>query len=210
MRIWSANLGRGVSTKEFTQNLWSILDHAGKTSIICFQEIDEADQPLEMQILKGMTHFTHNIFGAHTAVPILVPEWMKVVSAGVTPACEGLAEFTPNRVVNEVVVKLTGSGEVAVLNTHLPINRDETVTRRAQCRKVLRERCAVHERGVWCADTNTRDGFPQMAKGERMVVDAGIDKIAAWGDGLKLGPSEVLDLTIDNHDAHGAQVWWAR
>lgn len=208
MRVWFANLGRGVTTEEFTRNLWQVLDAAGTAGVVCFQEIDEADKPLEMEILKGMTYFTHDIYGERTTVPILVPKSMKVLSAEVTPACDGLAGFTPNRVINEVELRLRGSGDVAVLNTHLPINRVETVTRRAMCRRALRERCEVHEKGVWVADTNTHGGFPQMRNGERPVIEAGIDMMRAWGPGLRLGPTQTVDLTIDNHDAHGAQLWW--
>lgn len=210
MRIWTANLGRGV-TALFERNLDRLLEAAGKGSIICLQEIDEADKPDELGILLEKTRFTHDVYAPYTGVPIVVPQWMRVEQAAVTPACRGLAEFTPNRFVNEVVVRLVGSGEVAVLNTHLPIDRPETATRRTEVRRALRQRANEHEQGVWCADTNTHEGWPRIHPLEVSLIDAGIDKAKAWGPvdvRLVTRPLISVNLTIDKHDAHGATVVW--
>lgn len=213
MRLWQANLGRGVSTFEFTANLRRVLDAGGPRAVYCFQEIDEADAPEEMAILARLTRDTHHIVGQQTAVPILVPRHLSLFSVHVEPACKGLAKFTPNRVVNEAVIQLGPNFAVAVLNTHLPINRPETKDRRADVRKALRNRARAHEAGIWTADTNTHKGWPTIVPGEKTVTDAGIDKAKAWApDGRKVVVSErrTVRLSIDGHDAHGARVQWEK
>ena len=213
MRLWQANLGRGVSTFEFTANLRRVLDAGGPRAVFCFQEIDEADGPEEMEILADLTRDTHRIVGQNTAVPILVPRHLSVFSAHLTPACKGLAKFTPNRVVNEVVIQLGPNFAAAVLNTHLPLNRPQTLTRRRDVRKALRARAAAHEAGVWVADTNTHVGWPRIAKGERVVTNAGIDKAKAWGPAdrrVVVTDQQTVELSIDGHNAHGARIWWRK
>jgi hypothetical protein len=211
--LWQANLGRGVSVAEFTRNLDRVLEAAGPRAVICFQEIDEADAPAEALILWARTRKTHYIIGRRTAVPILVPKHLRLFSALVTPACKGLAKFTPNRVVNEAVIQLRPDLAIGVLNTHLPLNRPQTFTRRRDVRKALRQRARAHEAGVWCADTNTRVGWPTIAPGERSVISAGIDKAKAWGPPdhrVRVEWTHTVPLTIDGHDAHGARLRWER
>lgn len=213
MRLWQANLGRGVSTAEFTTNLRRVLDAGGPRAVYCFQEIDEADAPDEMGILANLTRETHRIVGHQTAVPILVPRHLALFSAHVEPACKGLAKFTPNRVVNEAVIQLGPNFAAAVLNTHLPINRPETQERRADVRKAMRRRARDHEAGVWVADTNTHRGWPTIVPGEKSVTDAGIDKAKAWGPAdrrVVVTDQQTVALSIDGHDAHGARIWWTR
>lgn len=213
MILFQANLGRGVSVAEFQRNLDRVLDAAGPRAVICFQEIDEADKPAEALILWARTRKTHYTIGRRTAVPILVPKHLRLFSAQVTPACRGLAKFTPNRVVNEAVIQLGPNLAVGVLNTHLPLNRPQTFTRRRDVRKALRQRARSHEAGVWVADTNTRVGWPTIAPGERSVISAGIDKAKAWAPTDRQVIVEWttgVPLTIDGHDAHGARLWWGR
>lgn len=213
MILWQANLGRGVSAAEFTDNLDRVLDAAGARAVICLQEIDEADAPAEALILWARSRKTHYIIGRRTAVPILVPKHLRLFSALVTPACKGLAKFTPNRVVNEAVIQLGPNLAVGVLNTHLPLNRPQTITRRREVRRALRQRARSHEAGIWVADTNTRVGWPTIAPGEKSVISAGIDKAKAWApDDRKVVVEwrRTVPLTIDGHDAHGARLWWER
>lgn len=213
MILWQANLGRGVSAAEFERNLRRVLDAGGPRAVFCFQEIDEADAPEEMDILARLVSKTHHIVGQNTAVPILVPFHLRLFSAVVTPACKGLAKFTPNRVINEAVVQLGPNLAVAVLNTHLPIYRDETLSRRHDVREALRHAARSHDAGAWVADTNSRKGWPTIVKGERTVTDAGIDKAKAWapeGRRVVVSDQQTVSLSIDGHDAHGARIRWER
>jgi endonuclease/exonuclease/phosphatase family metal-dependent hydrolase len=212
MRLWQANLGRNVSTPEYLENLDRVLVAAGRGGVVCLQEIDEADRPEEMDWLRKRVRKTHRIVGQGTAVPILVPRSTDILAAHIEPACKGLARFTPNRVVNKAVLEDAGL-EVAVLNTHLPINRVQTATRRREVRQVLREQARQHGAGVWVADTNTRVGWPTIVKGEVSVTNAGIDKAKAWAPKsyrVKVFARRTVNLTIDNHDAHGALLYWTR
>lgn len=211
MILWQANLGRGVVEAEFVRNFQRVHDAAGERGIICLQEIDEADRPDEMAAVVELARDTHRIVGKHTAVPILVPRHLEVTTSLVTPACKGLALFTPNRVVNEVVIDLGPRLSVGVLNTHVPILRPETLARRRQVRQTLRQRARVHAAGAWLADTNTHRGWPRIVPGEHTVIDAGIDKAKAWAPDswrLEVTQRRTVPLTIDGHDAHGARLLW--
>lgn len=218
MILWQANLGRGVSPDKFERNLSRVLHAGGHRAVYAFQEIDEADDPNEMLILRRLTDHTHRIVGSNTAVPILVPRHLPLVGTQQTLACKGLAKYTPNRIVNEALVQLGPNLQVAILNTHLPLNRPATASRRRDVRETLRRRARarVEMAGVWVADTNTRHGWPSIVHDEESVIDAGIDKAKAWAPrgrhvisvterrNVKLE----VDLSIDNHDAHGARIWW--
>lgn len=211
--LWQANLGRGVSDAEFEANLRRVLDEAGPRAVICFQEIDEADRPDEMAALVELARSTHRVVGRRTAVPILVPRHLDLTGSIQTPACKGLALFTPNRIVNEARIHLGVGLTVGVLNTHLPLDRLVTRRRRRQVRHTLRDRALAYDAGVWVADTNTRKGWPRITPGERVVINAGIDKAKAWAPGgwrLEVTNRRTVPLTIDNHDAHGARVMWVR
>lgn len=209
MRLVQANLGRGVSVAEYVANLDRILEAWGPRAVYCFQEIDEADKPEEMDILRGRVYPTHTIVGERTAVPILIPHHLAVTDTLVTPACKGLALFTPNRVINEAVVRLGPNLAPAILNTHLPIARPETAGRRLDVRRALRERARAHDAGVWVADTNSHSGWPTIVRGERTVTDAEIDKAKAWAQTARrvvVSERRTVQLTIDGHNAHGARV----
>jgi endonuclease/exonuclease/phosphatase family metal-dependent hydrolase len=211
--LWQANLGRGVSAAEFERNLRRVLDEAGPRAVICLQEIDEADRPDEMATLVELAKPTHRIVGRRTAVPILVPRHLDLQGSIQTPACKGLALFTPNRIVNEARIKLGVGLTVGVLNTHLPIDRLVTRNRRRQVRHALRDRALAYDAGAWVADTNTRKGWPRITPGERPVIEAGIDKAKAWAPGgwrVEVRERWTVPLTIDNHDAHGARLMWVR
>lgn len=221
MRVAQANLGRGVSEAEFVRNFERLLDHFGPRCLYALQEIDEADGPPEMELIRERVRLTHHIIGDHTAVPILVPFHLPLHAVHFEPACKGLAKFTPNRVVTEVEIQLGRNFAPGVLNLHLPRLPDDATDevrreledRRADCRKALRARAQQHEAGVWLADTNTRRGWPTIVPGEKTVTDAGIDKARAWGPAGRrviVTERQTLNLTIDGHNAHGARVVWPK
>lgn len=210
MHLWQANLGRGVSSAVFEGNLVRILKAGGPRAVYAFQEIDEADAPEEMDILRRLTADTHTIVGGNTAVPILVPHHIGLLDSWATPACKGLAKYTPNRVVNQALIELTPSLTALILNTHLPINRPQTLTRRREVRQTLRQQARNWDTGVWVADTNTHVGWPRIAKGEKSVINAGIDKSKAWGPKVTVSDRRTVALSIDGHDAHGARIRWER
>lgn len=216
MRVWQANLGRGVSSAEFERNLSELLEHAGRRAVVALQEIDEADAPDELAILERLIAGTWRIVGAGTMVPILVPLGLEVLEQRRTLGSRGLARFTPHRPVNEVVLELPSGLEVAILNGHVPIDRPETRSRRRAMRRTLRRRARAHRHraGVWLADTNTsRRRWPTILRGERSVIETRIDRAKAWAPRgrrvIVLGRWH-LELTIDGHDAHGVRVWWPR
>lgn len=211
MILWSANLGRGVGVAEFKRNLRAILQAGGPRAVYCFQEIDEADAPDEMDILAWATRKTHRIAGVRTAVPILVPNHLALLDERQSLGCHGLAKFTPHRPINEAVIGISARLEPGVLNFHIPLDREQTQSRRAQMRRNVRARAKRHDAGLWVSDTNTRRGWPEIATSERTVIDAGIDKAKAWGPAdrdVEVTPLGTVRLSIDNHHAHGARIIW--
>lgn len=215
MILWHANLGRGVTTDEFTRNLRAVLNAGGRRAVFAFQEIDEADGPEEMDILRELVDKTHTIVGAQTAVPILVPRQFDVEGETLTIACKGLAKFTPHRPINEAQIRIGRNLAPVLLNGHMPIKRPETESRRRDFRRTLRRRvnANLEHGGLWVADTNTRRGWPRIAPDERSVIDAGIDKSKAWappGRKIVVTDRRTVRLSIDGHDAHGARIRWVR
>lgn len=214
MRLWQANFGRNVGPAEFRLNARRVLHAGGARAVYAFQEIDEADRPEEMDYLAHLTRRTHTIVGKQTAVPILVPRQFEIVGERITLGCMGLAKFTPHRPINEVELEIGPNLTVGLLNFHNPLDRPETQGRRAQVIATAQSRAEAHENGAWIADTNWRRGrFPRIAEGERPVIRAGIDRSGAWADAdrrVVVRDRRTISLTIDNHDAHGAQLRWER
>lgn len=213
MIVWQANLGRGVTAARFRANARKVLDAGGSRAVFCFQEIDEADLPNEMDYLTDVTARTHVAVGVRTAVPIFVPRHLPVLDERLTLGCRGLAKFTPNRPINEVVVSVGPNLDVALFNFHVPLDRPQTESRRTQIKRNVKTRARRHDNGMWVADTNHHRGWPTIVPGERSVVDAGIDKGKAWaGEGRRVVVSDrrSVNLTMDGHDAHGARVRWER
>jgi hypothetical protein len=213
MILWQANLGRGVSTGEFRLNLRRVLHAGGPRAVFCFQEIDEADGPEEMDYLRELTDHSHRIVGVRTAVPILVPRHIEIIGGWQTLACRGLAKFTPNRPLNQAQLRIGPNLDVTVLNFHVPLDRPQTHGRRASVRRHVRAEAKKHPNGVWVADTNTHRGWPTIRDGEHAVTDAGIDKAKAWaaaGRKVVVSDHATVNLSIDGHDAHGARVRWEK
>lgn len=217
MIVWQANLGRGVPADVFRRELRRVLDAAGPRAVVGLQEIDEADQPDETSILLDLTRSAWRVVGVGTSVPILIPRHLQVVEERQTRACWGLAEFTPSRPIVEALLRVGPNLTVAVMNLHIPIDREQTQERRADCVEKLRGRARARKAdghaGVWIADTNHRSGWPRIVPGEKRVVDAGIDKSKAWappGRRVVVTDRRTVRLHIDGHDAHGARVMFER
>jgi hypothetical protein len=211
--VWQVNLGRNVTVDEYGRNLGRVLEAAGPRAVIGCQEIDEADTPDEMEMLLRRTRRTHTIIGEKTSVPILVPKHLQILAYRQEIACKGLAGFTPMRPVNEVVLRIGPNLTAVVLDLHVPIDREETQSRRAEAVAKLQDRAlerrAQGHAGVWLSDTNTRRGWPRIVPGEKTVTDAGIDRAKAWaprGRRVVVTDRQTVRLTIDGHHAHGARV----
>jgi endonuclease/exonuclease/phosphatase family metal-dependent hydrolase len=208
--FWQANLGRGVGKDEFVRNFLRVYRQA-RSAVILLQEVDEADKPEEADIIRDIAQGTHRLVGMRTGVPILVPRDLDLIGWDTRLACKGLAKYTPNRYVTEAVVDLRNGTQVGMFNTHVPLLRVATLTRRRDVRQALREETRGHRNGLWVADTNTRRGWPTIVKGEKSAVDAEIDKAKVWAKGsgnVIVTHRRSVDLTIDNHNAHGARSKW--
>ena len=211
LTVLTANLGRGVSERELTANV-KALGH--RWAVKGFQEIDEDDGPEEHAVLARELEPGWAAFD--TRVPINVPPPWRIVRVRITKACEGLAHFTPPRVITQALIERLGgpwAPRLVIVNTHFPRRALRTATRRRQCRSALREVIAYwHARGytvVWMADTNTVQMRP-MHELEQPIVDAGLDhiRVVPHPDGVQVGVlrNGLVDLTIDGHDAHLAQL----
>lgn len=217
--VWQANMGRGVSVGEWRDNLAAVVEAAGLSGIVAWQEIDEADEPDERADLRAETDGSHRLFHGHRLNPISVPYGADVVDFGSTYGCDGLAKVTPARWITYVVVKLAEGLTLAVVNFHMPRDVPGTRTRRARMRHALsrlvrRLRRAGHI--VYLAgDTNTRGRFAAWTAKIRAAVASTIDR--SWITAPRRHPWQLarlatmrVGLTIDGHDAHGAVLGFRR
>lgn len=208
--FWQANLGRGVPKDEFVLNFNRVYERA-RNAVMFLQEVDEADKPEEADIILDRTDRTHKAVGMKTGVPILVPKYLDIDWLDTRLACKGLAGYTPNRYVTEVMLVLPNGTRVGLFNTHVPILRPKTLTRRREVRQALREETNASKNGLWVADTNTRIGWPTIVKGEKPAINEGIDKAKVWAKGegrVIVTGRQHVNLTIDKHNAHGARSTW--
>lgn len=238
MKLWQANVGRGVDRAKFRRNIAKVKRAAGPRAVICFQEIDEADVPNEMDDIQWMFRWTHKIIGEGLSVPILVPKRFETFGHKVRIGSPGLAKFTPHRPINRVGITLPldrrAMAELGVttlgvyaFNFHNPISRAQTRELREGMIEAVQEETAEVRNdgfgGVWVADTNwrrARDGaLPRVVTGEKTVLGgrvgthAEIDVAKAWagkGSGLRVvvRNRRYVDLTIDGHNGHGGDVLW--
>ena len=240
MKLWQANVGRGADKAKFRRNIAKVKRAAGPRAVINFQEIDEADVPNEMDDIAWLWRWTHKVIGDGLAVPILVPKRYDTFGHRVVLGSSGLAKFTPHRPINRIGISLPSSNSVRAelgvtsldvydFNFHVPISRAQTQKLRGGMIEKVQEAAGdVKELGyggVWVADTNwrkARDGaLPRIVPGEKPVIGgrvgthAEIDVAKAWaGDrsGLRVvvRNRRHIDLTIDGHNAHGADLLWER
>ena len=224
IEVWTANFGRGVSAARYQRNLERLLDAVDPNlAVIGFQEIDEADEANEYEILRRLTVAGYAIAGRTTMVPILLARSRyRPHNRKVTFASKGLPKVTPHRVVVEVVADLlnlhgsrTGrvhpeAPEFVFMNFHIPRLTPKTVSRRLRVRAVAAARASWHvARGrvvVATTDSNTRGAWKPLVRGEKVALDAGIDMILVYvpkGWSFKVLRRKRVDLRIDGHDAHG-------
>lgn len=218
--IVTANLGRGVGTKEYLANVDRLERQVpGHHRFYGFQEIDEADAPEERRLLRARLRDTHRFVGLETAVPIAVPRSWTVQRRVITRASDGIAGISPHRHVVQAVVHPDGLPECKAVaeNTHFARDVEVAAKARADADEVLRAR--IHHwqvRRDWpswlTADLNSAN-YPKLAPhGERRLVSARLDVIRAYlpaeDDGVRLVllDTGTVDLTIDGHNAHWAKV----
>lgn len=225
VEVWTANFGRGADSAKYKRNLERLLAAADSDrAVLCLQEIDEADEPDEHGILRSLTAVGYARAGWKTSVPILLSRsHFKLRASRVKVASRGLAGVTPHRPVVLAltwVLRLHGSRvgqvdpeapEMAFVNFHIPLKRPSTMGRRLQVRAVAAAKIAFNlARGrvvVACCDSNTRGVWKPLVRGEKVVLDAGIDMILVYvptGWRVNVVKRKRVDLRIDGHDAHGA------
>ncbi|MEU4192838.1 hypothetical protein AB0E69_13125 [Kribbella sp. NPDC026611] len=196
----------------------------GNRPFVGWQEISEGDTGEPAMISQAFGEAYDNAFLADASsyrVPISVPTPWHVINSQKTFVHGGIANVSPPRWINEVVVE---HGQVpglkfVLINTHYlhgAYNGDNDPSLRDEWdlhKKTHRERVmAHHDKGhlvIWTADTNnpTYDqatGQPNEGK----VVSTGIDRID-WlpGDGsvqLDLLGTSVVPMNVDDHNARVA------
>lgn len=206
--VVQANLGRGVGKAEFVANVRRLPRDAVKH----INEADGADRVNEHEVLARELPPGWAAFD--TQVPINIPAPWRTVRTRVTIACKGLEKLTPHRPIVQAVAELDDeTPPIVFVNTHFPRRHPLLVTRRRQCRRVLREVVALwHERGftvVWAGDTNTLK-MPLVHPLEQRVVSDRLDHLGVVvhpdGAQLEVVASGVIDLTIDGHNAPWARL----
>lgn len=211
----TANFGRGVSADRFRANVLRVLDVDDRV-VLGVQELDEADKPLEHQILNDAIDIRDTCVGWKTFEPIVVPWMLKVEKQAVTFACKGLAKYTPTRFIVEALISHPEHPEVPpvlVMNQHPPINRPACQSRRRRQRRIHKRRIRYWlRRGVtvvWVGDMNDA-AYPKMHRREQTAVHAGLDYIcwveSSRGAQVELKATGTVDMDIDRHNAHWARL----
>lgn len=217
LSIISANLGRGVSQKEFDENLLLLYNISNKTeTVFCLQEIDEADEANELKFALELFGPSHRIVGGLKRTPVIVPRHFVHKKSRVELASRGLAKVTPARFIVSDRFDMDPKGDlpqVVVLNTHMPLNRPNTQKLRRAVRVALRTQATYHlMRGrivIWAADTNTLGIFPRMMPRERTIVRKRLDMVrmaTPKGVTATVQYKSIIPLTIDGHDALAVKI----
>lgn len=208
----TANLGRHVSTAEFLENVRRLDEHAGRGTVIGFQEIDEDDTPNEHHGLR-VTLRDFAFAGWDTRVPIAFGDRWSAAQETVVKASRGLARLSPARVITEVELKHDSGLIVVALNVHFPRNDSRLLSRWFSVEAKVKRRLRRHYRRgvtvVWTTDAN-RVRLPQLHPAERTLAHHGLDWIRCveHPDGVRLRVIDTgsIPLTIDGHDAQWARV----
>lgn len=208
----TANLGRHVSTAEFLENVRRLDEHAGRGTVIGFQEIDEDDTPNEHHGLR-VTLRDFAFAGWDTRVPIAYGDLWTKTSESVVKAAPGLARLSPARVITAVDLEHRGGADISFLDVHFPRKDPRLLSRwvsvEAQLCRELRRRYAAGRTSVWFADAN-RVHLPQLHPAERTLAHHGLDWIRCVehpdGPRLRVTDTGSIPLTIDGHDAQWARV----
>lgn len=223
MRIATANLGRGVSTDVFRDNVRKMVNRL-RGAIVCFQEIDEADLPPERRILGLRMRRSWWFAGRRTAVMIAVPKTWVRLDEKVIQASKGVAGVTPDRKLVSTLIRSRVRKQlhpIAVLNIHFPYVRSGLNASDHRRASDAWESCfaalvAETSRRVDLQNTTTficMDGnkikMPKPHPDARLLLgEHGIDKI--WvverSVDVRLLATGMVDMTIDNHNGHVARV----
>lgn len=203
-----ANIGRGVPRQMIVNNIARVIHGGGAVS---WQEIDEADQFNNHDILEAHLPKGTIKVGWDTTNPITLPDRFVLQHEEVTKACDGLAEFTPERFLVTAIVSLKDRphvGTFAFVNGHDPINRPETQSRREEMQAKRRDEVdSLVNAGlstIWDADVNTLH-YPLQHENERTLAKSGLSVIrfvpAKKGMRFHEHDRGGINLTIDGHDA---------
>lgn len=209
--IVTANLGRGVSVREFKANVDRIKKQTpGKHQFFGFQEIDEADEPEELKYLKKVFGETHRFVGVSTSVPILVPKTFDINRRIIEHASDGVAGLSPRRHVVQALVHPEGHPDAKALatNTHFGRNIRQLAMPRESAERVLRDQLDTKHAAWLTADLNSAN-FPRLAPREKTFVNARLDYIRGYDRedvSMKRLDTGTINLTMDGHDAHWARV----
>lgn len=214
-RVVSANLGRGVGADEFRANVRRIRrELAG--AIICFQEIDEADQPDEHQILADVLGDRWAFAGWNSRTPIAVPKRLwEIVDDRLVLASPGVPRQTPARrhVTAKIQHRYRPDVELGVVDAHAPRRIPLLDAERAQWETSLRT--TVHElvvAGLSTAVAMDRNGpqpprlHPAQVVAARRRPDFVLWIPAKKGVQAEILDSDTVDLTIDAHDALASRL----
>ncbi len=193
----------------------------GHRPFVGWQEIGEGDSGEVPMITRYFGGKYRNAFlrdPKSFRVPISVPAPWKLVNSKQTFVHGGIADVTPPRFINEVVVEHTAHPglKFALINSHYIAgayngNNNPNLRDEWQLHKQLhRERVIAHHNNghlvIWTADTNN-PGYDQATgqDAEHKVFAHGIDRIN-WlpGDGtvrLDLVGTKAIPMSVDGHDA---------
>lgn len=228
LEVATANIGRGVGTPTARRNI-ALVMRAFPAASIGWQEIDEADQPDEHQLLHAyLTKVSrvashtdahtdpHNLdrlraVGWLTAVPLFVPPGWRILERYVDRTCEGRPKVTPTRYCVQALLEHVASGlRLVRLNGHYPHDAPDLWE---LCDDAWR-RIALSWRSRGYASIATRDvnqvRREPLHPSERLLFGAGLDKITVIPGSHDLGvrirqaaPGRRVPLSIDGHDALG-------
>lgn len=222
LTVVTANIGRKHASKENVRQNIGVIKRAAAGAVIGFQEIDEADAALEHnEKVDGLPQ--HSFASLKQLCPIAVPKMLWQITAdNVTPTCKGRKHVTPPRVVVTARIKSVFDPDfppVIIMNGHYPHGaKDLWKVCQSNWKKHVEE---IHGKGltiITTRDVNFHeedDGpLPALHQDERQLIKQGIDRItviqapASSRDLVKVraGNPRVIDLDIDNHNAHAVDL----
>lgn len=217
MKIITANIGRtGMTAARVREDLRKIKRQRG-AKFIGFQEIDEADQANEHQILNSVFKRNPKVGMKHMD-PIVGARGASVISRQIVKACDGIDGVTPTRWITAAVWQYRGKRFVHV-NTHFPAfafnGKDESfqdevmAAWQEQFRKLSEVVKHFNDQGYtvfWTGDVNRVD-MPKVHPKERQLVTAGIDSISVIEGEYKVRVRNKGHLSLNSdHDARWVQV----
>jgi len=206
LRLITANIGRKASVQHTRADFETIRRLKGITG---FQEIDEADKPLEHSLLKAVLSSDYFLEGLKSFVPVAIPKGYEVINARVVYGAPGVAHYSPNRYFVVVVIakketwldkKLARQRKAfVVINTHYPAGAyhgDRPAAARRELidswdRQFLKHKSIVKhyvDKGYtvfWTGDVN-RTVMPKVHPREVQVVTVGIDSVSYVPGGVKV------------------------